>query len=122
MPMPNAVQSYFDKLAGPMKPVALALADAVHAQGPRLKAVLAWGYPCWSGHERVISIIAYARHCNLQLWAGAQLAPHYLSRIEGSGKALRHVKVREVDDIDDELIDIIDRAIQLDQDVSAWVR
>lgn len=122
MPMPNAVQAYFDAIEGPMQSVALALSEAVYTQGPHLKAMLAWGMPCWSGHERVVSIAVHARHCNLQLWSGARLAPHYLQRIEGSGKALRHVKVRNVEGIDDELIDILDRAIALDQYAPVRVR
>ncbi len=122
MPMPMAVRSYFDKLDSPMKVVALALGDTVYRQGPNLKATLAWGVPCWSGHERVISIMAHSRHCNLQLWYGVQLAPHYIGRIEGSGKAMRHVKVRTIGDIDDEVIDIIDRSIQIDRELPIRVR
>ncbi|WP_300375810.1 DUF1801 domain-containing protein [Henriciella sp.] len=122
MPFPNAVQAYFDKLDDPMKSVAIALSEAVHRQGPALKATLAWGVPCWLGTERVVSVVAHGRHCNLQLWSGARLADQYFGRIEGSGKALRHVKVRAVSDIDDELIDIIDRAVQLDQTAPVKVR
>lgn len=122
MPMPMAVRSYFDRLSGSMKQLALALGDAVYRQGPELKATLAWGVPCWSGHERVISIIAHAHHCNLQLWSGARLAPQYFGRIEGSGKAIRHVKIYRIEEIDDEVIDIIDRAIQLDQESPVRVR
>ena len=122
MPMPKAVLEYFDKLDGPMKKVAMTLGDAVYRQGPHLKATLAWGVPCWTGNERIVSIMAHARHCNLQLWSGARLADQYLGRIEGSGKALRHVKIRDIGEIDDELVDIIDRAIQLDQDAPVRVR
>ncbi|WP_158085643.1 DUF1801 domain-containing protein [Henriciella aquimarina] len=114
--MPKAVKQYFAQLDGAMKPVALALSEAIYRQGPSLKATLAWGSPCWSGHQRVLSVIAHRHHCNLQLWSGVQLAPHYLGRIEGTGKMHRHVKVRQVSDIDDELIDIIDRAILMDQE------
>ncbi|MEM5518684.1 DUF1801 domain-containing protein [Henriciella sp. AS95] len=122
MPMPNAVQSYFDDLEGPMKPIAIRLAQAIIAQHPGLKATLAWNYPCWFGHERIFSVIAHSRHCNLQLWSGARLAKDYIGRIEGSGKMLRHVKVRSPSDIDDELLDIIDRAVQLDEVDPARVR
>lgn len=122
MPMPNAVQAYFDGLEGPMKSVAINLADSVCAEHPGLKATLAWNYPCWFGSERIFSIIAHSRHCNLQLWSGARLAEHYVGRIEGSGKMLRHVKVRSVDEIDDELLDIIDRAVQLDEEHPVRVR
>jgi hypothetical protein len=122
MPMPPAVQAYFQALNGPMREIAEALAKTVPERGPRLIATLAWGLPCWSGNERVVSVIAHARHCNLQLWSGARLAPYFDGRIEGSGKALRHVKVRSLSDIDDQLIDIIDHAIVLDQNAPERVR
>lgn len=122
MPLPKAVAAYFDKLDGPLKEVAEALSDAIYERGPHLKATLAWGAPCWQGNERVMSVMVHARHCNLQLWSGARMADQYFGRIEGSGKALRHVKVRLINDIDDELIDIIDRAIQLDQVAPVRVR
>ena len=122
MPLPKAVAGYFDKLEGPMKAVAIRLSEAVYERGPHLKATYAWGQPCWTGNERVVSIMAHARHCNLQLWSGARMAEQYFGRIEGSGKMLRHVKVRSPEEIDDELIDIIDRAIRLDQDAPVRVR
>ena len=122
MPLPKAVESYFEAIEGPMQDVATALAAAVCGQNSKLKATLAWGHPCWFSNERIFSIIPHARHCNLQLWAGARLAPHYLGRIEGSGKSLRHVKVRSPDEIDDELVDIIDRAIMLDAEEGVRVR
>lgn len=118
MPLPQAVQSYFDRLSGPTKEIAEELAQIIPSRGPGLIATIAWNAPCWSGHDRVISIVAHAHHCNLQLWSGARLAEGFYGRIEGSGKALRHVKVREISEIDDELIDIIDRAIALDQSSS----
>lgn len=122
MPMPKAVAAYFDGLEGPMKPVAENLAQAIAKQHPGLKVTLAWGFPCWFGHERIFSVIAHAKHCNLQIWSGARLADQYLGRIEGTGKQLRHVKVKSAGEIDDELFDIIDRAVQLDEDDPVHVR
>lgn len=114
MPLPMAVSAYFEKLSGPVKDIALELSHVIPARGPALIATMAYGSPCWAGHDRVVSIVAHSRHCNLQLWQGAQLESGFYGRIEGSGKALRHVKVRHLAEIDDELLDIIDRAIAMD--------
>jgi hypothetical protein len=114
MPLPMAVSAYFDRLSGPVKEIALELSRVIPSRGPRLIATMAHAAPCWTGHDRVVSVVAHTRHCNLQLWQGAQLESGFYGRIEGSGKALRHVKVRSLDEIDDELLDIIDRAIALD--------
>ena len=114
MPKPASVTAYFDTLDGPSKKIAHGLRKTIEGRWPDLKSKLAWGFPCWTGCERIFSIIAHARHCNLQLWQGARLAGNYLDRIEGTGKALRHVKIHDCSEIDDELIDIMDRAVELD--------
>ena len=114
MPKPKTVRAYFDGLNPYQFKLASALEDAIKTNWPQLKVKLAWGFPCWTGNERVFSVIAHADRCNLQLWQGARLADDYLDRIEGTGKSLRHVKVYATDEINDELIDIMDRAVTLD--------
>ncbi|MEQ3746936.1 MAG: hypothetical protein ABNH53_11970 [Henriciella sp.] len=114
MPKPKTVCAYFEDLGAHQARIAIALEDHIKIQWPHLTVKLAWGFPCWSGNERIFSVIAHADRCNLQLWQGARLAGDYLRRIEGSGKSLRHVKVFDVGQIDDELIDIMERAVGLD--------
>jgi len=105
-----------------MAPIASALRNAINTEGPGLSCKLAWGVPCWSGTERIVSIAAHAHHCNLQLWSGARLAAEFPSRIEGTGKALRHVKLRSLGDVDDEVRLIIRAAIDLDRSTPQKVR
>ena len=114
MPKPKTVRAYFDGLDPHQFKLAIGLEDAIKTRWPQLTVKLAWGFPCWTGNERVFSVIAHADRCNLQLWQGARLADDYLDRIEGTGKALRHVKVFSTDEINDELLDIMDRAVTLD--------
>lgn len=122
MPKPRTVHAYFDELEAHQQGIALALEDEIKSRWPHLTVKLAWGFPCWSGAERVFSISGQVDRCNLQLWQGARLADDYLDRIEGSGKALRHVKVFTLDQINDELIDIMDRAVALDSTAPQHVR
>ena len=114
MPKPKTVREYFDGLEPHQGAIAIALEDAIKKHWPHLTVKLAWGFPCWSGNERVFSVMGQTDRCNLQLWQGAELADDYLDRIEGTGKSLRHVKVYSVDQVNDELIDIMDRAVTLD--------
>jgi len=114
MSKPKSVTAYFEGLDGEALMIARELEDTIKTRWGALGCKLAWGSPCWSGNARVFSVIAHATRCNLQLWQGARLADSYLSRIEGTGKALRHVKVYSVADIDDELIDIMEQAVALD--------
>lgn len=106
--------AYFRTLSPGPRRIALALRDAVVRAGPELTEQLSHGFPSWHGRDWVLSVIGHSAHCNLQLMRGAELAPQFPERIEGSGKSLRHVKVRSEDDIDSELEDIIDAAIALD--------
>ena len=116
------IEAYLETTEGPMAPVARSLVDLIDHRWPELHPHIAWGFPSWKGTGRIISVIAHAKHCNVQLFHGAKLANDYPDRIEGTGKALRHVKVRSVDDIDETLIDILKHAIELDRTEPEAVR
>ena len=122
MPKPKTVRAYFDGLDPLQQEIAIALEDVIKTHWPHLTVKLAWGFPCWSGNERVFSVMGQVDRCNLQLWQGSRLADDYLDRIEGTGKSLRHVKVFSADQVNDELIDIMDRAVSLDATVPQRVR
>jgi len=51
-----------------------------------------------SMRELVFAIIPHSSHVNLQLADGADL-PNHDGRIEGTGKRIRHVKARSLEDI-----------------------
>lgn len=97
-----------------MASLALAMRDRIVTRAPHLSESLAWGFPCYSGNERVFSIIAHKAHVNLQLWSGSRLT-EVSPRIEGSGKQLRHVKLNAAEQLDEELDAIIHAAVELDR-------
>ena len=111
----NKVDAYFEKQEGAVADIALSLRKLVEEHGADLTCMLAWGFPCWRGNERILSIIAQKDRCNVQLFSGNRLADRWPGRIEGAGKQLRHVKVFGVSEIDDELKDIVLAAIELDR-------
>ena len=110
-----SVEAYFDALEGERRDTALALRAMLDEALPGAAVGLAWGKPCWSQAGRIASIIAHARHVNLQLWRGAGLAARWPDRIDGTGKGLRHVKLRAAAEADDELRAIIQAAGALDR-------
>jgi len=116
------VDAYFEKQEGEVREIALALRALIDQRGPNLSCALAWNFPSWTGNERICSILAHSDRCNLQFFSGNRLATDWPKRIEGTGKQMRHVKVRSVSDIDDELMAIIDRAIELDRIAPEKVR
>ncbi len=110
-----SVDAYFERLDREKASAALAreVRDWIKARAPHLTEALAWGYPCYSGEDRVCSIVPHKAHVNLQFFRGAELAGHV--RVEGSGKALRHVKIYSADDLDDGLSTILAEAVALDR-------
>ena len=109
-----SVGAYFDTLEGERRDTALALRALLDEALPAATIGLAWGKPCWSGAGRIASVIANARHVNLQLWRGAELVARWPGRIEGTGKGLRHVKLACASAVDEELRAIVRAAGELD--------
>jgi hypothetical protein len=50
--------TYFAKIDESLAPIALALREAVQTAGPDPTEKLAWGFPCYTGNERIFSIAA----------------------------------------------------------------
>jgi hypothetical protein len=98
-----AFERYLDADRPAMAPVARALRlavldmfpDAVETFDPA-DGLLAIGTGR-SMRDFLVAIIPHPAHVNLQLADGADL-PNPDGRIEGTGKRIRHVKVRSVDD------------------------
>lgn len=112
--MAKTVETWFEGLEPEQREIASALKALIEQTGPGLSCKLAWGFPCWSGNERIFSIAAHKDWCNLQLFYGAQLTSVAPDRIEGTGKAMRHVKIRSVEQVDQAVEQIIAEAIRLD--------
>ena len=115
MTKPETVAAWFAAVEPEWVQITQELRSVIEKEGPGLSCKLAWGFPCWSGKERVFSIATHKNHCNLQLWYGAELYADFPNRIDGTGKALRHVKIKTLNDIDADLRALIRTAIRLDE-------
>jgi len=61
----------------------------------RLRVERKWGNDWFVGRDLVFAIFAFSHHVGIEFWRGTALAdPDRL--LEGTGKNLRHVKVRSV--------------------------
>ncbi|HEY1198939.1 MAG TPA: DUF1801 domain-containing protein [Thermoplasmata archaeon] len=62
---------------------------------PRLRTQMRWGLPWFVGEDLVLVVAAFTRHVDVKFWRGSSLSdPGGL--LEGTGKNLRHVKLRTV--------------------------
>ncbi|WP_328579140.1 DUF1801 domain-containing protein [Ideonella sp. BN130291] len=88
------IESWFDMLTDEQRPIARALHAAVTAAAPSLHATVRWGNIVYQ-HEgtNALAIVPHKSHVNLQLFRGAAVAPMY-PQLEGSGKGVRHLKLR----------------------------
>lgn len=120
--MSPEIETYLSGLESDIAPLVIELTHWVDERLPDCSSKLAWGFPCWLGHERIVSVMPNRAHCNLQLWSGNRLASRWPNRIEGTGKQLRHVKIRGSDGINAELEDILAAAYQLDCEDPVKVR
>jgi hypothetical protein len=65
---------------------------------PDAREDIKWGFPTWVGDGNIVAIAPYADHVNLQFYQGASLADPGRT-LEGTGKALRHVKLHHAKDL-----------------------
>jgi hypothetical protein len=86
----------------------------VRKQAPHLKEQIKWGNICWIGQSNVCWTIVYSDHVDFGFFKGAELKdPAKL--LEGTGKGLRHVKVRAAGDIKEkEFTALLKEAMALD--------
>ena len=98
------IESWFDMLTDEQRPIARALHAAVTAAAPALHPTVRWGNLVYQ-HEgtNALAIVPHRSHVNLQLFRGAAVAPMY-PQLEGSGKGVRHLKLRSAGAVDPDLI------------------
>jgi len=98
------IESWFDMLTDEQRPIARALHQAVTAAELGLHPTVRWGNLVYQ-HEgtNALAIVPHRSHVNLQLFRGAAVAPMY-PQLEGSGKGVRHLKLRHAEAVDADLI------------------
>ncbi|MGC2359626.1 MAG: DUF1801 domain-containing protein [Thermoplasmata archaeon] len=80
---------------GDLGRVSEAVHEVVRAIGPDLTIVKKWGMPWYTGRDLVVLVGTFQRHVAVEFWRGTSLRdPHHL--LEGTGKNMRHVKLRSV--------------------------
>ncbi len=110
----RAIDAFIAREGTPHREVLQALREAIRAAGPGLREAVKWGQPTFVGRGNVCYLASYSDHVNLGFYRGAELHdPRKL--LEGTGKALRHVKVRSLEQARSRpLRDLIREAVALD--------
>jgi hypothetical protein len=98
-----------------MELVAEAARKMIRRLGPELKTETKWGHPWFVGTDLVCLVGAFTHHTGIEFWRGSMLKdPRGL--LEGTGKNLRHVKVRTTPEATaPALAELVREAIRLDR-------
>ncbi len=97
----RAADGYFRSIEpAEVKRLAGELRKIVREGAPRAIELLKWGIPCYIRNGKgVCAIRAHGAHVTLQFWEAGIDLPDPGGLLEGTGKRLRHVKIRERGDL-----------------------
>ncbi len=109
----SKVDTYVKKLPPSTRAVVEALRRLIVAIAPHAHEDLKWGQPWYAGNKGVCYIAAFKDHVNLGFARGAEL-PDPAARLEGTGKGMRHVKIRSGKEIDAAVKTLAREAFKLD--------
>ena len=104
----KTVESWMSRLEPDLRAVAEAIRKLVLQAEPDLSEAIKWGNLTYEKQARVCYLAATKGYVSLGFFNGAALTDTQ-GRIEGTGKKMRHVKVRALSNIDQ-------------QQLAAWVR
>jgi len=86
----------------------------IRAHGPALRTERKWGAPWFVGRDLVCVVGAFTDHVGVEFWRGTSLSDPR-GPLEGSGKNLRHAKLRTAEENQSEAFAALIRAaIRLD--------
>ncbi|MCI4352867.1 MAG: DUF1801 domain-containing protein [Thermoplasmata archaeon] len=98
------------------------VSELIRTEAPMLRVEKHWGHPWFVGTDMVCAVGAFAQHVGVEFWRGSTVPdPDHL--LEGSGKNLRHVKVRSLDEASSpRLVRLLRNAVALDRKEPKRVR
>ena len=115
MPDKRTFNDWLEGVETRLRPLAVELRRMFLEAAPDLRESIKWGKPCFEKKVSTFYIASQSdKYVTLGLWQGA-LLPNPEGLIEGTGKRMRHVKVRSVEDLEaPDLGRIIRQAVELD--------
>ena len=93
------VDEYIKKQKNPQKEVCAYLKNLIHKILPAVKEEMKWGVPVFAGGKFYIGSLK--NHVNLGFSING-LNEKEIGLFEGKGKTMRHIKIKSLQDIDEE--------------------
>jgi len=98
--MCSNVNDYIEKQQSPQKEICLSLREIILETLPSLKEEMKWGVP---NYGNLFYFVALKAHVNLG-FSIKDLTNDEIKLFEGTGKTMRHIKIKTVEDINKEKI------------------
>ena len=111
MSKPTTVDAYVEGVDEGMRPLFRALRAFVREHAPALEERLYMAIPSYCSDRVLLYLADHSKHVNLGFYEGAHL-PDPDGLLEGTGKNLRHVKVRSAADLTPELARLVRTAAE----------
>jgi uncharacterized protein YdhG (YjbR/CyaY superfamily) len=103
------IEAWFDTLLPDQRDLARALRTAVMDAEPSLVQSIKWGNLMFTHAGRhALAIVIHKDHANLQVFNGIALVDRF-PMLEGTGKGLRHLRLRYRQPIDVDLVEALVR-------------
>jgi len=98
-----------------MSNVAVLVNTLVRENAPGLRTEQHWRVPWFVGNDLVLAVSEFTHHVGVEFWRGSTV-PDPDHRLEGTGKNLRHVKIRtRAEARSAQLARLIRAAVELDR-------
>ena len=98
------IETWFDTLRPEQKDLARLLRELVVAAAPELASSVKWGNLMFTYEgTHAVAIVIHKDHANLQVFNGASLVDRF-PELEGSGRGVRHLRLRYRYPLDEELV------------------
>lgn len=95
------VEAYIAEVDRSLREVVEALRQLVLKGAPGIEEGIKWGQPCYSRNGNICNISADRGHVKLGFFKGGDITDPE-GHLEGTGKKMRHIKVRLLEDIQEE--------------------
>jgi hypothetical protein len=115
MPERVNINEYLEKYNSEMSALALKLRNLILEMFPDMDEIIKWKNLVYEKNGYVCAILIHKNHVNLEFWRGTELQDPK-SLLEGTGKKLRHVKIKAMSEIDNDYIKkLLEESIELNK-------
>ncbi|MEJ2295789.1 MAG: DUF1801 domain-containing protein, partial [Candidatus Lokiarchaeota archaeon] len=99
--MDEKVNQYIDKQKSPQKEICTILRKIILNTFPSIKEEIKWGVPYYG---KIFYFVSLKTHVNLG-FSIRNLNSDEINLLEGTGKTMRHIKIKNVEDINEKRIE-----------------